>query len=270
MRTNSTIPSSLTDHHYVIQNSGIRCYIRDLNGRRTLRYFPTVCAVSVLFYTPATAGNQLYTGDPSTVPVGSLQFQLFQDSTPNRSYRFAGTSFTYGMSANVDVRAAYGRLWSNVGPDLKIGPNAGVKWRFVGDGWVKPSMAVSALASTTNVAGGARAKTDYGALLLVSYPSRYATLLGNFGRVWIAEQRPDLYYLSFAAVRSVSRRALVALEYSDLRRIGHAVDQGVDTQYAVGIVYAPDKKLSYSLQSGYLPNNARTHWRTTLGLSVLF
>lgn len=246
-------------------------WVIDRNRRwRTLRLVLVLFTIITLSCSPAMAGNQLYTGDPSTVPVGRLQFQLFQDTTPKRAYRLAGTAVTYGITPNLDMRAAYSRLWSTISPDAKIGPNFGFKWRFAGDGRREPSLAISGLYSTTSEVGGDQAKPDYGALLLFSYPSRYVTLLGNFGRVWVGEQRPDLYYLSFAATRRVSPYTLFALEYSDLRRIGQAPNQGVDAQYAAGIVYTSREQISYSFQAGYLPNNPRFSWRTTLGFSVYF
>lgn len=229
-----------------------------------------VCSMYLLLHTPAMAGNQLYTGDASTVPPGRTQFQLMQDTTPKRAYRLAATALTYGVTSNMDARAAYGHLWSDISPDAKIGPNFGVKWRFVGDGRREPSMAASALCSTTSAADGGQAKPDYGALLILSYPSRYVTFLGNLGRVWVGEQKPDLYYLSFAATHLASPHTLLALEYSDLRRIGHVPNRGVDTQYAAGIVYTASNQVSYSFQTGYLPNNPRFRWRTTLGFSVYF
>lgn len=175
-----------------------------------MKSFFAACIILVLIL-PAVADNQLYTGDATTVPIGRFQYQLFQDSTPSKAYRFAGTSLTYGISPNAEARLAYGRLWSNISFDAKIGPNIGAKWRFMGNGRTNPSMAVSVLYSQTDDIGGSPAKPDYGALLIASYPGKHATLLGNFGRVWVGESRPDLYYLSFASVWRVSPRTLFAL-----------------------------------------------------------
>lgn len=228
------------------------------------------CIVSTLLHTPASAGNQLYTGDAFTVPPGKAQFQLFQDTTPNRTYRLAGSALTIGLTYNLDFRAAYSYLWNNIGPDAKIGPNFGFKWRFIGDGRRKPSMAVSALHSSNTTIGAGPRNTNFGALLIGSYPSRHFTFLGNLGRVWTGEDNPDLYYLSFALVRNTSKYTLMAVEYSDLRRTDRSGEQSVNSQYALGVVYSPDKKWSYSLQVGYLPENPRFSYRTTLGISVYF
>lgn len=204
------------------------------------------------------------------MPPGKVQFQLFQDTTPSRDYRVAGSHLTVGITDNLNLRAAYSYLWRTIGPDAEIGPNFGLKWRFMGNGKTTPSLAVSALYSVTDDVGGRPREADYGALLIGSYPSRNFTLLGNLGRVWVGEDIPDLYYLSFALVRNTSRYALVALEYSDLRPVENTSDQSVNSQYAAGIVYSPDRKWSYSLQVGYLPENPRFSWRSTVGVSVTF
>lgn len=241
-----------------------------IDRRPDLKALSAIWALCILLNSPAAADNQLYTGDASTVPPHKMQYQLVQDSTPSRHYRFAGTSLTYGASTNSEVRLAIGHLWSNFSPDARVGPNAGAKWRFIGDGRREPSMAVSALVSQTDISGGGPFKPDYGALLIGSYPSRYVTFLGNFGRVWVGESRPDLYYLSFAATRRANIRTLVALQYSNLRRIGSVPAKNADTQYTAGIVYSPDRRVSYSLQVGYLPLNPRFHFRTTLSFSLTF
>lgn len=222
-----------------------------------------------MFATPTFAGNQLYTGDAFTVPPGRFQFQLFYNSTFGGAYRVSGTALTYGATSNVDVRLNNGHLWNNEGPDVKLGPNVGFKWRFVGNGLTTPSVAVSALYAINTGVSSQPHKNDWGALLIGQYPAGYFTLLGNFGRVFVGDPTPDLYYYGFALVRVASPRTLYAVEYSDLRRVGNTAN-GAATQVALGAVLGPRRQLSYSIQFAYLPNGQTVHYHMTVGVSKYF
>ncbi len=238
-----------------------------LGGSPSLRTLITIFAACILFCTPVMGSNQLYTGDATTVPVDTVQLQVYQDTTPSRNYRIAGSAATLGVTSSTDIRLAYGYLWNNQGPDSTIGPNIGFKWRMVGNGVTNPSVAVSTLYAINNGAGGA-GKGDYGALLILSYPTRPVTFLANFGRVWIGDPKPDLYFIGLAAVHYLSRKTLLAIEYSDLIRIGSSPLGDIDGQYAIGTVYRADKIWSYGLQLGYLPNNPSTRFHTTISVSA--
>lgn len=227
-------------------------------------------AFIVLLPVCVLGGNQLYTGDAKTVSVGQVQLQAYQDTTFSRKYRLAGSILTVGASDNIDFRLACGYLWNNQGQDARVGPNVGFKYRFFGDGKKNPSMAFSALYAINSGIDSKPHKNDFGMLLIGSYPGRLVTFLGNFGHVRVGDNKPNLYYLSMAAVRPTTKQTLVALEYSDLIRIGQNQKKGLDAQFAIGTVYTPDKRWSYSIQLGYLPYNPSIHYHTTIGISRYF
>jgi hypothetical protein len=214
--------------------------------------------------------NQLYTGDPSTVPPGKTQAQLYTDSTHPSSARLGGVQFRHGLTGNLDAKLAYSYLWNFDGPNVQLGPNVGVKWRFAGDGRRKPSLAISTLYVISQSVGGQPRKNDYAATLIGSYHTRHAELLANFGRVWVGDNVPDLRFTSFALVRPVSKRTIVALEYSSLTRIGAGGPSALGRQVAAGIVYGRPLGWSYGFQAAYLLDNTRTKWHTTLGVSTYF
>lgn len=221
-------------------------------------------------WTFGLSNNQLYTGDPSTVPPNLTQLQLFTDSTyPGRS-RLGGVALTRGITSNVDARLAYSYLWNFNGPNAKLGPNIGFKWRFVGDGIKRPSLAVSSLCVINQSIGGRSQKSDYAATLLASYPNKYAEILANFGHVWVGDNVPDLRYIGFALVRPVSKYTIIALEYSSLERTQASKRPALGNQIAAGIVYGKPGGWSYGFQIGYLPQGVRVKWHTTLGVSTYF
>lgn len=234
----------------------------------------TLACIFILICLPASAyalaSNQLYTGDPSTVPPGKTQLQLYTDSTyPGRS-RIGGVIFTRGITDNIDARFAYSYLWNFNGPNTQIGPNLGLKWRFLGDGYAKPSLAISTLAVLNQNIGGQSRKSDYASTLLASYPLKNVELLFNFGHVWIGDNFPDLRYLGLAAVGRISKYTLTALEYSSLERVDRGGPPVLGNQIAAGIVYGKPNRWIYSFQVGYLPEGVRVKWHTTLGVSTYF
>lgn len=219
----------------------------------------------------ALGNNQLYTGDPSTVAPGKTQFQLSTDTSRPKQTRLGGIAFRHGLTGSTELKIAYSYLWNFNGPDVQIGPNAGIKWRFLGDGRRKPSLAVSALYVINHSVGGRSRKNDYAATLIGSYPTRHAELLANYGRVWVGDERaPDLRYLSLAVVRPVGKRTIGALEYSSFTRIGSGGPRPLGRQWAVGLVYAGKSNWSYAAQVGYLMDNPRFKWHTSLGVATYF
>jgi hypothetical protein len=218
----------------------------------------------------ALGNNQLYTGDASTVPPGKTQFQLFTDHTFGVQTRLAGTAFRFGTSKNTEAKLAYSYLWNFQGPDSQIGPNVGFKWRFVGNGWTNLSVAASALYATTKGTGGASHRSDCGAVLIVTYPTKVVGVLANVGRVWVGEDIPDLGFTSFALVRKASKTTLVAAEYSEINPLGDSLRRHSVRQVAAGMVYRSSSGWGYGLQvARFLPETKIT-WHTTVGVAVTF
>ena len=220
---------------------------------------------------PAALGlgqDQLYTGDASTVPPGQVQFQMYYTTTFSSSARLTASALTFGTTGNSDVRLTYGFLWNDRGPDAQVGPNVGLKWRFLGDGRRKPSMSVSGLWASNSVTPGRPHKDNIGALLIVEYPTPYVVFLGNFGRVWVGGNASDLRYTALALGRFVSKRLLTAIQYINIAPIGSP--GGGVSQDALGFVYFASNRVGYSLQIGYLPGSRGPHWSTTMGFSRYF
>lgn len=218
----------------------------------------------------ALGNNQLYTGDPSTVAPGETQVQLFTDTSRPKQTRLGGVAFRHGLTSNTDLKFAYSYLWNLDGPNVQLGPNVGVKWRFAGDGRKKPSLAVSTLYVINQSVGGRPRKDDYAATLIGSYPTRHVEFLANFGRVWVGDNVPDLRFVSVAAVRPVAKRTITALEYSSLTRIGTGGGRPLGRQVAAGLVYMSGSGWSYGFQAGYLLDNPNFKWHTTLGVATYF
>jgi len=236
-----------------------------------LKYLFSIFLCLVICAGALAGTSQLYTGDAVTVAPGHAMFQSYYDASFGGPQRIAGSSLTFGATRKMDVRIGYGYLWSDIGPDVTLGPNIGMKWRFLGDGKRKPSMALSSLYSIDNKVGGKARKNDYGGLLILQYPTRPAIFLVNYGRVWIGESgSPDLRYFAFAAARYLNPDMLVALEYSDLERIGQSAKSGSGEQVAAGAVFSPGREWSYSAQLAYLPLGRNIHWHMTLGVSLNF
>lgn len=225
--------------------------------------FLPVCALSL-------GSNLLYTGDALTVPPGKTQLLLFTDSTHPSQARIGGISLRPGLTSNVDVKVAYSYLWNLSGPNAQLGPNVGVKWRFAGDGRKEPSLAISSLYVINQDIGGRSHKSDWGATLIGSYPTRLAEALFNYGHVWVGDNVPDLRYLGAALVRPVSKHTLVAVEYSSLERVNPGGPPALGGQYAAGLVYVQPKSWSFGLQIAYLTDARNARWHTTLGAAMNF
>jgi hypothetical protein len=226
--------------------------------------------VFILFPLRAYAAltNDLYTGDTTTVGAGKYQLKSYFDLSFTGSQRIAGGSLTYGPTQNVDTRLGYGYLWNDVGQNARLGPNIGVKWRFIGDGLRKPSAAISSLFAINEGVGGKPHKNDWGALFIVQYPIKPVILLANFGHVLVGDDNAsDLRYVSFAAAHFLSKRSLTALEYSQLSRLTGPTS-GYRSQIAAAYVYAPNQSINYSAQLGYLWPESDTKLHLTLGISV--
>ncbi len=217
----------------------------------------------------ALATNLLYTGDAFTVPPGRAQAQASYGSTFGGPQRTAGAALTFGATKRLDVRLGYGHLWSDVGPDVKLGPNVAVKWRVIGDGLRKPSVALSTLCAVNNGIDGRPHKSDFGGLLIVQYPTRPAVFLLNLGHARVGDNgAPDIGNFGFAAVRKDTGRTLVALEYSKLDRIGGVVPQPDIEQISAGLVYIPTRARAYGVQFSYLPLSRDTRFHLALGVSA--
>lgn len=217
----------------------------------------------------ALATNLLYTGDALTVAPGHVQAQASYDSTFGGPQRAAGAALTFGTAKRVDARLGYGYLWNDVGPDVKLGPNIGVKWRVIGDGRREPSVAFSTLCAINNGIGGKTHKSDFGEMLIVQYPTKPVIFLLNIGHAWIGDNgAPDVGYFGLAAVRKVSPRALAALEYTKLDRLGGSIPQPDIEQISAGLVYMPTHAWAYGLQLSYLPLSPNTRFHLTLGVSA--
>lgn len=214
--------------------------------------------------------DQLYTGDAGTTAPGNVKFQLFYNTLFDAGIEVTGGSLTFGLRENVDARAGYGYLWNDQGPSTQIGPNIGVKWRFVGTGKMGTSFAASGLyANNTSVVTGER-KDDIGALLIGEYVTREVVLLANLGRVWAGGPDSDLQYTAFAVAKPTTEQVLLALEYLQISPIGESRTARQRGQYVAGIVYTADERTKYSLQVGYLPGAIQdSHWAATLGYSRL-
>lgn len=235
-----------------------------------MRTLALVCLLTLApVWALALGNNQLYTGDPSTVSPGKTQFQLYTDASKPNQARLGGVAFRRGLTSNTELKLAYSYLWNFDGPDVSTGPNMGIKWRFAGDGRKKPSLAVSALWARTGISGQPN-RDDRGATLIGSYPTRYGEILANFGRVWIGSNTPDLRFVSLAAVRPVAKRTIVALEYSSLTRIGSGGPSPLGRQIAAGMVYLSGSGWSYGFQAGYLVDNPKFKWHTTVGVATYF
>jgi hypothetical protein len=216
----------------------------------------------------ASLTSQLYTGDAVTVPAGKVQLQSYYNSSFGGAQRVAGGNFTFGATKSIDAKLGYGYLWNNVGPDVRLGPNLGVKWRFVGDGLREPSVAISSLYAINEGVGGKSHKNDFGSLLIVQYPVMPVIFLANLGHVWVGDDNAsDLRYISFAAGRIFSKHKLGALQYSELTRLDRPSSRNTN-QLTAAFVYAPKDSLSYTAQLGYLWPNQSSKFNLTLGVSL--
>lgn len=217
----------------------------------------------------ALGEDLLYTGTAYTVPAGRTQLQLAYNTVFGAGVKVSGASLRFGATRNFDWKLGYGYLWNDRGPNAQIGPSASVKWRFLGDGKTKPSMAVSCLHATNRSAVDGSREQDSGAVLIGQLPTKHATLLANLGRVWVDGRGADLYYEAFAAGRFVSRTTLLAVEYVAIKPIGHQSAARKKGQYVLGAVYTPRERTSWSLQIGYLPQPiGGSHWTATLGFGA--
>lgn len=215
--------------------------------------------------------SQLYTGDAFTVPPGKTLLQIYYDSTFGGPQRLNGASMYFGTGWNTNIKLAYAYLWNNIGPDARLGPQIGYKWRFIGDGARKPSMAFSCLYAINNGTIKQAHGNDFGSLLIFQYPVKNYIYLANAGRVWVGDKAlPDLEYFSFAAGKFTNPRTLVALEYSRLARMSANWPQPPADQLALGLVYNPDIGPGYSVQFAYLPNNPRISFHMTFQISNYF
>jgi hypothetical protein len=234
----------------------------------------TLLRVCLLVCVPAHAfalgSDQLYTGTPSTIPPGKTQALAFTDHTHPTRARLGGIQVRPGVTSNVDAKIAYSYLWNSSGPNAQFGPNVGLKWRFAGNGLTNPSLAISALCAINAGVGDRPHKSDVGATLIGSYPTKHVELLANFGHVWVGDSVPDLRFVSFAVVRPVARRTLIALEYSSIKRLGNGGAPTPGRQVAAAIVYGERLGWTYSAEVGYLPDAERVRWHTTLGIGVVF
>ncbi|MCE5314712.1 MAG: hypothetical protein ABFD49_03035 [Armatimonadota bacterium] len=231
--------------------------------------------ITILFWAicanaAASPTSQLYTGDAVTVPPGITQFQCYYDAAFGGSQRVAGGSLTFGATNRLDAKLGYGYLWNNVGPDVRLGPNIGVKWRVVGDGAKEPSLAFSSLFAINDGVGGKPHKNDFGELMIVQYPTKPAILLLNYGRVWVGDTHAsDIGYFAFAAARFIKPHTLLAaLEYSALRRVMNTRQERSIEQIAAALVYAPDKSHSYTLQLADLLIEDSSTMHLSLGISL--
>ena len=216
----------------------------------------------------AALTNDLYTGDATTVGAGKYQLKSYFDSSFGGAQRIAGGSLTYGPTQNVDARLGFGYLWNDIGQNVRLGPNIGVKWRFIGDGLRKPSVAISSLFAINEGVGGKSHKNDWGGLFIVQYPIKPVILLANLGHVLVGDDNAsDLRYVSFAAAHFLSKRSLTALEYSQLSRLTGPAS-GYKSQIAAAYVYAPNQSINYSAQIGYLWPDSDTKFHMTLGISL--
>ncbi len=233
-----------------------------------------LCAWLVLGMSTRAFGlgnNQLYTGDASTVAPGRTQLQIYTDTSRAAETRLGGLALRRGLTSNTEMKVAYSYIWNFAGPDVQIGPNAGLKWRFAGDGRRKPSLAVSGLYIVNHSVGGRSRKNDAAFTLLGSYTTPYAELLANYGRVWVGDDRSsDLRYLSLAAVRPVAKTLIAALEYSEIKRIHTGGPRPLGRQWAAGVVYLGGSGWSYGVQIGYLLDNPNANWHTTVGAATYF
>lgn len=215
--------------------------------------------------------DQLYTGTASTVPPGKRQFQVYYNTNFGGGTRLSGTSLTFGATENADVRLAYGYLWNTFGPNVQLGPTVAAKWRFIGDGRRKPSVSVSGLYAINQDSDRMFRKNDAGGLLVVQYPTKPVVFLGNFGRVWVGDDIPDLRYAALALAKPLTPRVLVAAQYIDVSQIdGGGPPTRQLTQYVGAVVYQEREKLGYSLQLGYVPDARQSHWNVTVGYAVYF
>lgn len=217
----------------------------------------------------AGATSQLYTGDAVTVPPGQVMVQSYYDSTFGGPQRAAGGSLTFGATPRLDAKLGYGHLWNNIGPDVRLGPNFGMKWRFVGDGTRKLSVALSSLWAINSGIDNNSHKNDWGGLLIVQYPIKPSIFLANIGRVWIGDNdSPDLRYFALAAARFLSQRMPVAVEYSNLEQLSSSPRARSIEQIVGAVIYVPNQKLSYSAQLAYQPLSHESHFHLTLGISA--
>lgn len=216
----------------------------------------------------ASLTSQLYTGDAVTVPQGKVQIQSYFNSSFGGAQRVAGGSLTFGATKSLDAKLGYGYLWNNVGQDVRLGPNIGVKWRFVGDGLRRPSVAISSLYAINEGVGGKSHKNDFGSLLIVQYPVMPMVYLANFGHVWAGDSdASDLRYISFAAARIFSKQKLAALEYSQLSRLGKPYGRHTN-QLTAAFAYSSNETLTYTGQLGYLWSSQNNNFNLTLGISL--
>jgi len=77
----------------------------------------------------------------------------------------------------MDAKAAYSYLWNSNGPNAQFGPNVGVKWRFAGDGWTNPSLAVSAQYAISQGGATRNHKGDWGFAIIGLYPTRQVSAI---------------------------------------------------------------------------------------------
>lgn len=218
----------------------------------------------------AIGNNQLYTGDAFTIPPGKTQALIFTDTTRPARTRLGGIQLRPGVTGNVDAKIAYSYLWNYSGPNAQFGPNVGLKWRFAGSGLTNPSMAISALYAVNTRIGHKPQKNDVGATLIGTYPIGRGEALGNFGHVWTGNSVPDLRFVSFAFAQRIAKRTLVALEYSNVERLGSGKPPGPGRQIAAAIVCGERMGWSYSAEIGYLPDAQHIRWHATFGIGVVF
>lgn len=214
--------------------------------------------------------DQLYTGDAATVEPGHTQFQLYYNTTYKAGAKLGGTSFTFGATGNSDVKLSYGYLWNYRGADVQLGPSLGAKWRFAGNGQTNPSASISCLYALNEGRSGRTRTNDLGGMLIVQYPTRCVTFLGNLGRVWVGDQGPDARYLALAAGKFVTPHVLLAAQYIELGDLGGGPASRELKSYVGAIVYRASRGSGYSLQIGYSPGVQRAHWNTTIGFSEYF
>ena len=214
--------------------------------------------------------DQLYTGSARTTRPGGLQFQAVYRGTFGEGSRAAGGALYVGATPSIDVRFSYGYLWTYSGPNFRVGPSIGAKWRFIGNGRTNSSVALSAICSSGQRAGDPASKPDYGALLIFQQPTPAGIVLLNYGRVFVGENLPDLRYLAAALARPISPQVLVAAQYIDVEQFGVGVPGREFSMWVGAAVYHPNKSTVYSLQIGYVPGAVQAPWNATLGLGLYF
>lgn len=235
---------------------------------KTLVY---ICLFSSLSSAALGLGsNQLYTGDPWTIPPGKTQLLGYTDATYPSRARLGGMAIRPGITSNTDAKIAYSYLWNSNGPNAQFGPNVAFKWRFAGNGLSNPSLAISAQYAIDQRTGGHSHKGDFGFTAIGLYPTRYAKVLANLGHVFVGDNVPDLRFISCAIVRPVAKCTLFAIEYSTVKRLGVGGSPTSGRQVAAAVIYGDRMGCAYSAEVGYLIDSERVKWHTTLGISTVF